>query len=543
MNRLHLLLGFKNTAYDVKWFGWNFAKRLVQGYRVYYAWFKACDTHQPPGTTAKVLAEHPSHWYDTWYNRYPDSWDYYYHVKTHPCGSQSPWAASVMSGATVQQEDPTSLPVFSTPALSLAEANAKWDSLTDAFELPQGDLAAMQGNDYYETASGGRDLEMDTSNGLYYYVDTNLLFSDTTPSGVHVLSSQDAKDIADHFLSDSGLMPGDAQFNTVLEEVEETVEVPGRALGVRLGASNVVQQTVTDYQVAYTRILSYATTVQQGDTTVQQINEIEVSGPGSKLNVYVDAGGGPATVAADGAVGAVAGAQGGWRSIDQGLAAQAVVPLLPFDPQVEQLFLGQAHRVALEQVPFDNPTSVTILGHQVVLWEEPTGTGQAELYPAYEILATFVNAETEVTDSTWIPANERYMRPLAMIESHSDTSENFVIGDVFTATAVDASQQLADLGFHESLTFTLGSNLPGSYLYDWYVGSVHEDNKIGSGRDLEYPLSTVKGTDHAVPVPQTIILQVTDLFTPHSGQNTSTASVEMYLVPPVYVPTVMKNYQ
>jgi len=307
-----------------------------------------------------------------------------------------------------------------------------------------------------------------------------------------------------------------------------------------LGAENVVQQSVTDYQVAYTRVLTYATTVQQGDTTVQQVYEIPVSGPGSKLKVYVDAGGGQPTVAAEGAVGAVAGAQGGWRRIGQGPVAQAVVPLLPFDPQVEHLFEELAPRVALEQVPFDNPTSVTILGHQVVLWEEPTGTGQAELYPAYEILATYVNPDTEVTDSMWIPANERYMRPLAMIESHTDTSEDFVIGDVFTATAADASQQLADLGFHESLTFTLGSG--GPYVYDWYVGSVHEDNKIGSGRELDW-MVTGPGDAHEAPVPQLIILQVTDPFTPHSGQNSSVDSVEMYVVPPIYMPMVLKSYQ
>jgi len=446
-----------------------------------------------------------------------------------------------MAGAAVQQrQDPTSLPAFSTPALTLAEANAKWDSLTSAFELPQGDVSAMQGNDYYVTSDGARDLEMDTANGLYYYVDTSLLFSTTTPSGVHVMSPADARDVADQFLADNGLMPADAQFNEVLEEVEATVEVPGRALGVRLGAENMVQQTVTDHQVAYTRILTYATTVQQGDTTVQQVYEIPVSGPGSKLKVYVDAGGGPATVAADGAVGAVAGAQGGWRPTGQRPVAQAVVPLLPFDPQVEHLFEQMAPRVALEQVPFDNPTSIEILGHQVVLWEEPTGTGQAELYPAYEILATYVNPDTEVTDSMWIPANERYMRPLAMIESHTDTSEDFVIGDVFTATAADASQQLADLGFHESLTFTLGSG--GPYVYDWYVGSVHEDNKIGSGPELDW-MVTGPGDAHQAPVPQLIILQVTDPFTPHSGQNSSVDSVEMYVVPPIYMPMVLKSYQ
>jgi hypothetical protein len=541
MNRLHLLLGFETTAYDVCGFGWEFAKRIRQGYSIQYSWFKACDTHQPPGVSAKVMAEQYNHFYDTWYYQYPDAWDYYYHVRTHNCGSQSPWAASVMAGTAIQQADPTSLPAFVTPPLSLAEAEAEWDHLTGAFQLPSGDVSAMQGEDYFETASGGRALEMDTANGLFYYVDTNLLFTDTTSSQVQVLSAEDAKEIADQFLSDNGLMPGDAQFNEVVEEAVETVQVPGRAVGVRLGASDVVQQTVTDYQVSYTRIVTYTTAVQQGDTTVQQVHEIPVSGPGSKLKVYVDASGGQATVAANGGPGAVAGAQGGWRSIaGPQLMVQADVPILPYEPQMVKLFEQLAPQVALEQVPFDNPTSVTILGHQVVEWEEPTGTGQDQLYPAYEILARFENEHTVVTDSTWIPANETYMRPLAMITSHSDTGDSFSIGDVFTATAADASQQLADLGFHESLTFTLGSGA-GPYLYDWYIGSVEEDNKIDSGRELEHTI-TIPGDGHEMPVPQTIILQVTDAGTTHSGQDTSVASVEIDVVPPVFLPVVLRSY-
>jgi hypothetical protein len=537
-NDLHLLLGFETTAYDVCGFGQEFAKRIIQGYSIKYSWFKACDTHQPPGVSAKVMAEEYNHLYDTWYYQYPDDWDYYYYVRTHSCGSQSPWAASVLAGVATQQEDPTSLPAFITPRLTADQANAEWGNLTGAFDLPEGDVSAMQGEDYFVTESGGRALEMDTANGLYYYVDTNQLFTSTAGSEVQILSAQDAISIANEFLANNGLMPGDAQFNTVVEEVVETVEMPGLAMGVPLEAGGVVEQTVTDYQVSYNRVLTYVTTVQQGDTTVQQVNEIPVSGPGSKLKVYVDAAGGQASAAANG-LGAVAGAQGGWRGIDTSqLAVQNTVDLLPFDPQIQHLFMELAPQVALEQVPFDSPTSVEILGHQVVEWEEPTGTGQDQLYPAYEILAEFTNDNTTVQDSTWVPANPTYMRPLALIDSHTDTTGNFMVGDVFTATAMDASQQLADLGFHESLTFTLGSG--GPYLYDWYAGSVDEAHKIGSGRDLVYTV-TVPFDAHTTLAPQAIILQVTDAGTTHSGQDTSIASTEIDVVAPVFLPVVLKH--
>jgi len=285
----------------------------------------------------------------------------------------------------------------------------------------------------------------------------------------------------------------------------------------------------------------------------QEPLEFSVVGPGGKMKVYVGPeGGGQAQVATDAAAnGAIWGAMGGWRRIQeqQGPVVQQLVPVLPYEPQIVQLFYQLEPQVALEQVPFDNPTSKEVLTYTLGYWEESTGTGQDELYPAcvlqarYEGVVTPTVGVTEtvvVTDYTYIPANETYMRPLAKIASHSDLSRSFWPGQVITFTAADASKPLAELGYHESLTFTLGSG--GPYIYNWYRGSVAGENWIGAGRQLTYTVTLAGEAGHEVPVPQNIILVVTDAGSDHAAQNTSSDSTQLTIVPPVFLPLVLKNF-
>ena len=88
----------------------------------------------------------------------------------------------------------------------------------------------------------------------------------------------------------------------------------------------------------------------------------------------------------------VIGAQGGWRAVNNGpVAVQALVPVL--EPEVmEVLFQALEPEVALAQVPFSNPTSKSVVTWTVMYWEEPSGSGQDQLFPAYDLTAQYVGS-------------------------------------------------------------------------------------------------------------------------------------------------------
>jgi hypothetical protein len=529
MNRLHLLMGFETTAYDVSGFGTRFAQYINAGWRVSLAWMTTCDQKQPTGVRAKVLAEEYNHFYDTRYYQYPDAWDYTYYRWEHVCGSEP---ARYVDASAVD-----TMPVFETPPLSLAESTAAWGNLGKAFEVPTTTGASVLAEGYYTSTVDGRELQMDAANGLYYYVDHNQLFSPTLTSGVHVLSPESAHQIADTFLADNGLMPGDAQYYEVVNETVQTVETQPAA-GLSPAQAEVQQENLVGYQVIYSRILTYTTTAQADPQA------FSVVGPGSKLKVYVAPEGGAATVAADGGPGAVVGAMGGWRRISQptGMSVLDTVPVLPIT-KTEQLFLQLEPQVALGQVPFDDPTSKEVLTYTLGYWEESTGVGQDQLYPAWVLDARYEGTvgggdPLVVTGTCYIPANETYMRPLAKIESHSDLGDNILPGTVITFTAADASKPLNELGYNALLDFALGSG--GPYTYDWYLGSVDSGNKIGSGRNLSYEVVMPVGGGHAGPVSQTIILVVTDIGTTHASQNYNTDRAAFDVMPGVFLPVAVR---
>jgi hypothetical protein len=327
-------------------------------------------------------------------------------------------------------------------------------------------------------------------------------------------------------------MPGDAQFYEVVNETVQ--EALATEAGVSAADAVVLAEHLIGYQVLYSRILTYTTTAQADPLT------FSVVGPGGKLKVYVAPEGGAAQVAASGN-GAVVGAMGGWRRVQQtGLQALADVTVLPYD-KIELLFQDLEPQVALGQVPFDGPTSKEILTYTLGYWEESSGLGQDQLYPAWVLEARYEGTvdgdPLVVTGTCFIPANETYMRPLAKIESHSDLSGNIMAGTVLTFTAADATQPLDELGYDESLNFVLGSG--GIRLYDWYLDSL-DGEKLGSGQTLSYEVTLPVGGGHDGPVSRAIILVVTDYDSAHSSQNYNTDSVAFAAMPGVYLPIVLK---
>ena len=537
MDGLHLLMGFATTAYDVCGFGQTFAQRVLAGNSIRDAWFVACDQKQPSGVQAKVLGEEYYDLYETIYNQMPGHpQDATYWVSTKWCGTRQP-------ALYVDPRQVTAMPVLPTPPLSLAEAQNLWNGLGTTFGVPTqtAGMAPLALGDTWISFSGTHQLEMDSANGLFYYVDNGALFSTTVAAAMHPLAPTDAKAIADQFLNDNKLMPADAQFAEVAPVNLDTVQKPAGLYSS--SAPQVINSTVTDYEVIYARVV----TGTSAGLSPASVVSYTVTGAGSKLKVYVKATGGAAHVSEPGQLGAVVGAQGGWRHVQGGqtLGPQQTTAVLPF-AQVETLFQKMEPQVAYKNVPFDNPTSKTVLSYTLGYWEEAIGEkGQDQLYPAYIISATYTgNSLTQtvvVTGVSYMPVDPTFMPPLAQIKATSDLSKNIRPGQAITLTATDAAQTLAQAGIDPSLTFPLGT---GPYLYTWYRNSIAAGNEIpGTNNQLSitYTVSLNGTTGQGAPLPQTIYLVVTDVGSNHTSRNTSFAAVQINVMPPVYLPLVIKS--
>jgi len=271
-----------------------------------------------------------------------------------------------------------------------------------------------------------------------------------------------------------------------------------------------------------------------------------VGGPGAKTKVYVNPTGAVAGASTGPQAAGVVGAQGGWRRIDNtALTVESTETVLEF-PQINALFQALEPEVALTNVPFENPTSKTVLTYTVFYWEEPSGNGQDALYPAYDLTAQYVGMQggetVTVTDHTYLPAAPTYMRPYAEIIATSDLGRNYAPGQVFTATAANATQTLTTMGYDALLNFALGS---GTYFYNWYLVSADDPEgriSIGTGRNLSWQIPVgVLGFGKDSPAPQTVVLEVTDT-SPHTAQSTSQDTTVFTAVPPIYLPMVTKTF-
>jgi hypothetical protein len=503
MDGLHLLMGFTTTMADVPhgdWFGWY----ICHNYNMTQAWFRAADGLQPSGKVARVIAEQSYQFYDKWYNHTSaDPWDYYYHWWDHTVGSEPARQVDISQLAG-------EMPVFETPALSLGEANAEWTQLGSAFGVsttPRSQLFNLTQPDPM-FMSDDNQLEMDPSSGLYAYTELDSLWAEpiSTTKRTRQVSQEDAQDIADQFLNDNGLMPADAQFYEVTADTMSMAQTSGSAI-IGKASENVLQTETTAWQVIYSRILTYTTPATLTHGVAQEI-DFSVMGPGAKLKVYVapevTAGLSTRAMAQEAVIGGV----GGWRSADSGRAVQETVPILDYN-QIEALFNELEPTVALSYIPLDS-TSRQVLSHTVAYYEQPIGTGQFQLIPVYVLDVEYTLEGSEVISTpAYIPANPQYMAPLAEIEA--DIPSIVSVGDQLVFEAVDASSNLADVGYDASLTFPLGSGDSENYLYNWYRDSVASENKLGSGPVLTYTVDLGAGFHPGSgTVAQTIILEVID---------------------------------
>jgi len=540
----HLILGFKTGAAArypyYRTTGYWFARYLCAGYTVVQAWDKAADRAQPTGRVVRTLIneltymnERPAYGYVRTY----DSTDWDWWVHTHTAGSEP---ARYVDAAALDYE----MPRFRFAPFTLAEA--RYEELGDVFNVEATPPASIQQNGDGPTAmwsdtTGGRELEMDSGSGLYGYTDLDNLWTYTTTRQAYLLgasiTADQAKDIADQFLKDNGLMPGDAQYYETVEDTISGGEVITGSVA-SLQASWLAEQPMA-YQVIYSRILTYTPTTAAGVN--QQPQVFSVVGPGAKLKVYV-----PSSAATISALSAndeppVMGVLGGWRTIEgqgQGGWIQSTMETVPILTEDEIYTLHDELRdmVVLDPLPFEFD-EMEILTHTVTYWEEGAGSSQSESTPIYELTVRFMLEDEEVgVDMEHIAASEEYMPPFARIESYP--KEMVETGQSVTLTATEAATSLYDLGYPANLDFILGSGQPEDYTYEWFLGSVDAANQIGAGRSITYTVSPAV-TMRAGGAQQTIILRVTDINNPDVTSNTDLVTIDIY--PRILLPLILRS--
>ena len=541
----HLILGFKTGAAArypyYRTTGYWFARYLCAGYTVVQAWDKAADRTQPAGRVVRTLIneltymnERPRYGYVRTY----DSTDWDWWVHTHTAGSESARQVDIEAlNYTV--------PRFEYAPFSLAEAEAKYETLGNVFGVTTTVQAAVQQaggpSTVWSDTTNNRELEMDSGSGLYGYTDLQNWLTYTPTKQVYLqgatMTAQDAREIADQFLTDNGLMPEDAQFYEVAEDTISGGEIVTGSVGA-LQASWLAEEPVV-YQVIYSRILSYTPPTIAG--VEQESVDFVVVGPGAKLKVYV-----PSTAAAVSALSSnnsvpVLGAIGGWRqtmSQAAGVGTQSLETIEVRTPaQIYKLHEQLRETVVLDPQPFQFD-EMEILTHTVTYWEEGAGSSQSESTPIYELTVRFTLDDEEVgVDKEHIAAEETYMPPFARIASAP--TEKVEVGQTVTLTATNAATTLADLGYDSSLDFMLGSGIEDDYLYEWYLGSPDETNRIGVGRSIDYTVAP-DITQRNGNGGQRIILKVTDTANPDFLSNTDSTVIEVY--PRLFLPMLLRNY-
>jgi hypothetical protein len=554
MNGVRLILGFKTVMNDVP-HGVEFGRYIRDGYSFTQAWFKAADKLQSQNRVARVLAEH-----DTYFDDKPAqhsaatvvNWPKYF--RTHTVGSEP--ARHVDVAAIGAQ-----MPVLRVEPLSLSEAESQVETLGAAFGVdvtPPPTTVSLRQILETEPVFYSQDgqLEMDNNYGLFLYADmanlwaTNSALGRQAAAGVAMQSidNETARRIADAFLAQHGLARGDAQYYEVAADTVATMAETRDASGQRSVA--VVHEETTNYQVIYSRIISYTPTI---DGRAAEQVEFSVMGPGSKFKVYVAAQTPTRAVFEQLVDEAVIGGMGGYRAIQTPQAAAAarqlqMVQMLSMEV-VEKLFANLEAIVALDQIPLapDEVVSREIVSSTPAYWEGAIGFNQAELIPVYalEVRNTMRNPDQTtyvVSSTTYIPVEASYMAPLARISTTASLDEPLAPGAVIPLEALDASKTLVELGLDPSpndgapLNFVLGS---GEVTYDWYLNEVSENSKVGTGRFLNYTVDLVKGVDvkEGAIGTQRIILVVTDTAK-DSAPFTSQAVVTFQAVPPVFLPSI-----
>ena len=482
LNGARLIMGFKTVMNDVE-HGKEFGHYIRRNYTMTQAWFKAADKLQSQGRVARVLAEETAYFNDRWaHHRSSTTVDSDYYWRTHYVGSEP--------ARQVALSQVTEMPILAIQPLPLSEANNQFGKLGAAFGSSTLNAAAVPAaiaGTASITETADAKLEMDFDTGLYIHMDTERLWTEDTnvtaasQEGMMAINAEEARTVAENFLSQNGLLPDDAQFYEVTQDTltEAAREEDGDGEGIMAASvDNILAETVSNHNVIFSRIFSYTNPVDPAQTI-----EFSVMGPGAKLKVFVAPQVSAGVSAASMQNEAILGGVGGYRQIiDPELrAAQAdgaiqTVPVMA-EETVETLFEKLEPIVALDHVA-QPTTSKEIISKTLAYWEGPMGYGQTELIPVYSLnVRSTLEDETQNEYEVYIPVNSDYLSPYVQI---SETGPAAIGGDssIVTLEAADASQTLAELGVDDSLDFVMGK---GPFEYQWYLNSVSEESLLEDG--------------------------------------------------------------
>lgn len=542
MNGTRLLMGMKTVMADVD-FGASLGWHMRWGNSMAQAWFKTANEKLPTWQVARILGEETYNYSDQWHHHddfQPVDDDFFWW--THQAGTAVALAVNanqlMAAGADGASAPLAEMPIFNVQPLSLGEAQAQWKGLGAAFGLtsttiitqPATVLAsgvdALQATDNLFVSTNG-DLIQNSNTGQYQYHNHKTLWSESVISNVLsiqaagmagrlVIDADTARGIADQFLTQNQLMPGDVQFAAVTQDVLTSAQDPGRVPGRAnaAGALEILAETVTNHVVSYQRVISYTPPV-QGAAVAAPV-QFSVVGPGSSVTVYVAASVAPSgrSLQSIPLNELVLGGTDGNRPLLQARAAGTNQPLTtPVRPfaTIKTLFEKAEAQVALDYIPL--LATKSIVSNTLGYYEGSITWNQDQLIPV-NILTVKATPPggAEQTYQVYIPVNETYMAPYAKITSLTNGA-TVIPGSKITLEAADATKTLKDLGVDPSLDFVLGSG--GTYVYNWYLNDISDATKIGSGRTLQYTVPDSATTD-GKPAATRVILVVTDVDSPRS---------------------------
>ena len=559
MNRQHLILGFVTnaSAHNSYWNtqAYHFGRYMRYGYNMTQSWFKGCDVAQR-GRVARVIAEETSCFNDNPYygSVCADVLDNDYYWYTHSCGTAS---ASALPLDIFQLE----LPIYKVDPYSTADAERDFTNLSGVFGVPNTaavQLAAMgedtdppgapADNPFLVSSTTTETLEVDSQSGIYTFSNLDQLWSENaaeqamalSAASVNYISQNDARTIADNFLNNNGLMPSDAVFYEVAEDTTGQIGRATLANGMTIASAEDIEQAEVpaNMQVIYTRILTVPVATTAG---IQQEMEFVVVGPGAKQKVYLPT---TAPVSAAGVVQEVdpLGVQGGWRSASIAVNAatgQALTASIYNSATAESLYDALGDNVTMNSLPMDIK-SYDVLSATLAYWENAPGASQGELIPVYELTTLFTLQDDSTTqDFLYIPASSIYLNPLAKILDAPAKIDQLDL--TLTLTAEDATKTLQAAGIGgDQFPFVMGyAGAGGTYLYEWYVNSVDEANKL---TDLNTSDGATKITFN-LPGPDDehistldIILVVKDIDSPN--ESSATAIAQIPVDPALYMPAL-----
>ncbi len=442
MDGLHLILGFKTIAYDCNTGYWWADGMVSDGcqdppMRVSDAWcWAARKTQSGNGVVTRVIGEDKESLKDLLWGEgdvspdfYPDDTYYYTDQKI-----------SDTSAIQISTPFPNRMNLYRVVLPTIDIPYVK--SIGSIFGLA-GDVGYYGDGLYYMT-DGTKYLQVSSTGSILYGDSSELwVIRETDPQ---LPTKEQSEYIAQKFLSDSNLLPGDALLYDTYSSEQGCVNKTDGTL---------INSTIMDRQVVFNRT----------------IDGYSVVGPGAKLQVFL--GENNRTI--------------GFFRVFRPKAYAGTVDIMSEQEAIDNL-TAYGPKIMLGGAPNGPWDSMNIISTTLGYYEAGFNDTQEELIPCYVFLANFMlGGQVSFTQYVYIPAASEFMPPIAEIVSPSDgyaCSEGCV---------VSFSGQCAAFGT-PPLSYTWHSDI---------------DGYLGQGQTLSTSTLSV-GQKEEVIIPHTITLTVTD---------------------------------